>query len=339
MGKSTEISKASKSNVVLLKEEGYKNCEIARRLSLSEASVCRILCRYKKQESFSPKKRTGRPRKTTARTDRTIKRICQVKPSISSSEIHRSLPILSDVSLRTIRRRLNKDLGLPARKPSEKPLLTPRMANQRLSFCQRYLHWTAEDWRKVMFSDESTFLQYASYKPFVRRPSGSSPFDTRYIQATVKHPPSVMVWGCFSSQGRGGLYFLPTGQTMNAKRYIDILESHLLTFMKIQGCTTFQQDSAPCHKAKVAMTWFEKKKVKVLQWPGNYPDLNPIENLWTIVKQKVSKMNPSSLDELKTVIKNVWCKEIDQNMCKNLLDSMPNRILHVIKNKRYHTKY
>ena len=84
-----------------------------------------------------------------------------------------------------------------------------------------------EDWQKVMSSDESTFLQFASNKPFVRRPHGSSPADSRYLQPTVKHPPSVMVWGCFSSQGRGGLYFLPKGQTMNASRYISVLDDHL----------------------------------------------------------------------------------------------------------------
>ena len=46
-------------------------------------------------------------------------------------------------------------------------------------------------------------------------------------QPTVKHPPSVMVWGCFSSQSRGGLYFLPKGQTMNASRNISVLDDHL----------------------------------------------------------------------------------------------------------------
>ena len=87
-----------------------------------------------------------------------------------------------------------------------------------------------------------------------------------------------MVWGCFSSQGRGGLYFLPQGQTMNASRYISILDGHLLNFMNIHGCTTFQ-DSAPCHEAKSVMNWFRTKNIRVLKWPGNSPDLNPIENL------------------------------------------------------------
>ena len=137
-----------------------------------------------------------------------------------------------------------------------------------------------------MFSDESTFLQFASYKPFVRRPLGYLPFDSRYLQPTVKHPPSVMVWGCFSSQGRGGLYYLPKGQTMNASWYISVLDDHLLNLMSIHGCTTFQQDPAPCHKAKSVMNWFHTKNVRVLKWRGKSPDLNPIEKLWTLIKKK-----------------------------------------------------
>ena len=190
-----------------------------------------------------------------------------------------------------------------------------------------------------MFSDESTFLQFASYKPFVRRPLGSSPVDSRYLQPTVKHPPSVMMRGCFSSQGGGGLYFLPKGQTMNASRYISVLDDHLLNFMSIYGCTTFQQDLAPCHKAKSVMNWFHTKNVRVLQWPGNSSDLNPIENLRTLIKKKLSTSNPTTLDELKRIIKEIWCKDIDQNVCKNLADSMPSCIQKIIKNKGYHTKY
>ena len=243
------------------------------------------------------------------------------------------------MTTRTIRNRSHKDFKLPARKYLKKPLITLRMAQQRLEFCSQYKDWTSEDWQKVMFSDKFTFLQFASYKPFVCRSLGSSPVNSQYLQPTVKHPPSAMVWGCFSSKGRGGLYFMPKGQTMNASRYISVLNDHLLNFMSIHGCTTFQQDSAPCHKAISVMNWFQTKNVRVLKWPGNSPGLNLIENLWTLIKKKVSTSNPTTMDELKRIIKEIWCKDIDQNICKNLTDSMPSRIQKVIKNKGYHTKY
>ena len=198
MGKLPQISKALKSNVILLK--GYKNVDISKRLKLSEASVSRILQRNKENLSLSPLKRSGRPRTTTLRTDRKIKRLCLGQPFISSSEIKRSMQELSSVTTRTIRNRLHKDFKLPARKPLKKPLITPRMAQQRLEFCSQYKDWTSEDWQKVMFSDESTFLQFASYKPFVRRPLGSSPVNSRYLQPTVKHPHRPWCGGAFPAK-------------------------------------------------------------------------------------------------------------------------------------------
>ena len=88
---------------------------------------------------------------------------------------------LSSVTTRTIRNRLHKDFKLLVGKPLKKPLITQKIAHQRLEFCLQYKNWSSEDWQKVMFSDEFTFLQFASYQPFVRRPLGSSPVNTRYL--------------------------------------------------------------------------------------------------------------------------------------------------------------
>ena len=145
----------------------------------------------------------------------------------------------------------------------------------------------AETGRKS-FSDESALLQFARYSSHVQRPIDSSSENSHYIQTTVKHPSSVMVWGCLSSQGWEGLYFLSKGQTKNATRYMEILDGHLLAFMNIHGCINiiFHQDSASCHEAKAVTKWFQDKIVNVLQRPGNSPGSNPIENLWTLIKKR-----------------------------------------------------
>ena len=89
------------------------------------------------------------------------------------------------------------------------------------------------DWRKVMFCDESTSrLVLRGYK-LVRRPSGVSRYDSRYIIKTVKHPESVMVRVAFSGdKGRGGVYFLPKNVTMRGDSYLSVLD-HLCCHFEI----------------------------------------------------------------------------------------------------------
>ena len=50
----------------------------------------------------------------------------------------------------------------------------------------------------------------------------------------------------------------------------------------------FMQDGAPCHTAKSIKTFLANESIELLDWPGNFPDLNPNENLWELVKRKIS---------------------------------------------------
>ncbi len=68
----------------------------------------------------------------------------------------------------------------------------------------------------------------------------------------------------------------------------------------------FQQDLAPAHTAKATKSWFNDHGVTVLDWPANSPDLNPIENLWGIVKRKMRDTRPNNADDLKAAIKAAW---------------------------------
>ena len=135
------------------------------------------------------------------------------------------------------------------------------------------------DWGKVMFSDESTFRLVRGRYKLVRRPSGVSRYDSRYIIKTVKHPKSVMVWGAFSGdKGIGDLYLLPNNVTMRGDNYLRVLDHPMLPFWDICRCNHFMQDGDLAHRSRVVKKWLKDNHVPVLECPRNSTDLNPIEN-------------------------------------------------------------
>ena len=163
------------------------------------------------------------------------------------------------------------------------------------------------DWRKVMFCNESTSrLVLRGYK-LVRRSSGVSRYDSRYIVKTVKHPKSVMVWGDFSGdKGKGGLYFIAKNVTMRGDSYLRVLDHHMLPFWDIRQCNHFMQDGDPVHRSRVVKKWIKDNHVPVLECPRNSPDLNPIEIAWNYMKNKVQEAHSTNIQTLKEVLMKLW---------------------------------
>uniref|UniRef100_A0AAR2IMB0 Tc1-like transposase DDE domain-containing protein n=1 Tax=Pygocentrus nattereri TaxID=42514 RepID=A0AAR2IMB0_PYGNA len=121
----------------------------------------------------------------------------------------------------------------------------------------------------------------------------------------VQKPASLMVWGCVSAHGMGNLHICEG--TINAERYIQVLEQHMLPSKQrlFQGCPClFQQDNAKPHSARVTTAWLRSKRV--LDWPACSPNLSPIENVWHIMKRKIRQWRPRTVEQLKLYIKQEW---------------------------------
>jgi hypothetical protein len=102
-----------------------------------------------------------------------------------------------------IQKTRQKRLNLLSHSAAQKPLLTSAMKKKRLAFAKKYQSWTVNDWMRVMFSDELAFRLINPRAAKLRRLSTVSWYMQRFTISTVKHFPSVMVWGVSVSE-RGG---------------------------------------------------------------------------------------------------------------------------------------
>ena len=179
--------------------------------------------------------------------------------------------------------------GRKAIRPVKKQLLTNKMKKKRLQWAKKYKSWTVDQWKKVMFTDESHCLVRGKHSQFVRKSAGEM-LTSHHINESVKHPPKKMFWGGFTWKGVGSLVVIEG--MMNTDKYIDVLKRRAFPDLKraFPGENgIFQQDLAPCHSSRKTVKFFQENQVSVLDWPGNSPDLNPIENLWAIVKCRLRK--------------------------------------------------
>lgn len=334
-----DITPRKRAKIIALKEHTSMTVrDIASAVGVGKSSVSRILTTFQESGSLSPKRRAkcGRKRKTTPRTDKILIRNSKINPRKTSSDLKRDLLATGfDVSSSTVRRRL-LEAGRKARRPTKKQFLTTKMMKKRLAWAKKYKSWTADDWKKVIFSDE-THLFVQGYKAnFVRR-GDSEPLRPEHVEQTVKHPLKQMFWGFFTANGTGSL--VPVQGMMNSTKYIEILRRSIVPFMQtFEG--TFQHDLAPCHNSKLVKTFMLENQIKVLDWPGNSPDLNPIENLWNIMKRRLGKMDCTTKERMITNAIKVWFHDDEvKKMCINLVESMPKRLQEVISAKGGHTSY
>lgn len=242
------------------------------------------------------------------------------------------------MSKRTIQRRLNES-GLYGRIAAHKPFVSKKNVLARIRFAKEHVDWTLEQWKNVLWSDESKFnMINTDGIRYVRRPSNMR-FNPRYTVGSVKHNGgNIMVWGCFSFSEKGPLCHVEG--RMDYVKYREIMSEVMLPHARenMPAGWIYQQDNDPKHKAKGVMNWFQDNSVSLLEWPAQSPDLNPIEHLWGEVERKLMGRKFQKPDDLYAAVQQEWLA-LPNSVLETLVRSMPRRCKAVIDAKGFPTMY
>ena len=143
MGKNLYHTDVERSQIAALHKIVLSQRQISKQIGVNRSSVQRAIKKFTSEGIYGNRKKSGRPRKTTARDDNTIKRIVTRSPTSSCKKASANLLKKgTDVSVSTISRRPSKEFGLKSGKPAKNPKLTPIMKRKRLEF---HLYWTFDD--------------------------------------------------------------------------------------------------------------------------------------------------------------------------------------------------
>ncbi|GFX69777.1 transposable element Tcb1 transposase [Trichonephila clavipes] len=103
--------------------------------------------------------------------------------------------------------------------------------------------------------------------------------------------PGIMVWGGIGYHSHAPLVRIDG--TLNSQRFISVvLEPVVLPYLQGLATAIFQQDNARPHGARIVQRFFVNHQIELLLWPARCPDLSPIENMWSMVAQRLTQITP-----------------------------------------------
>lgn len=325
-------------------QAGMSQRDVALKVRASVRAVQRWWQKFKAVGSVADRPRSGRPSSICTVAKIVLKKAVRKRGQSATKVAQRLTRKGYPVSDRTVRRYWKNTLGLKAYKMRVRPKLTEKQRAHRIKFCKERKNWTVDDWKRVLFSDESPYALFHPPNLQNDRVWAADPGEVPEAPS-VKFPPKLMVWGMMSYQGLSNLHVIPAKTSVNAEYYVEtILEKCCLPainrtrssgsvlkrrMVDDRSTCIFMQDGAPAHRSVRAQQWCRDKLPHFWAkdvWPGNSPDLNPIEELWAIVQQDLDKQKPATnLTQLQAQLQRAWSR-IKPSVLNNLVASMPVRV-------------
>lgn len=142
-----------------------------------------------------------------------------------------------------------------------------------------------------------------------------------------------MFWGSFYANSKGPTFFWPKGLGgIDAAKYIEHIGPLLEQFCQDHPDIVVMQDGAPSHWARRTISDFNERRIRLKRFPPQSPDLNPIEDVWNIMKDWIQRNHPQiieDLEQLRLIVQSAW-DAVGRERLGWLISTMPQRIQAVI---------
>jgi transposase len=340
-----QMTTAERWRAIGMLESGMSIRAVAGRFGRSPETIRKLLVKSRETGSVVHAS-TGnhRLRSTTARADRRLLRIVKGSPTLPATllrlmwgERSRRGNILS---AQTIRRRIWK-AGLRSRMMRKRPRLSPAHFASREQWAMQRIHWRQQQWRRVIFTDESRFRLFrGDGRTRVWREPRQEMLP-QHVQCNEQQSASVHVWAGVTMQSKTELVFLDGNVTGDS--YAELLQTRLLPFIHaafgdVDNCI-LQDDNAPPHRAGAVSQLKEQLHLRTLRWPSRSPDMNPIEHVWDFLKRSIVRENaPQNVAQLRQVITDAW-QRLPQDYLRRLVLGMPRRVSALLAARGGYTRY
>ena len=343
-----ELNEYTRGKIIGARNAGMRPAHIATQLNLPPTTIHTTLRRDEQRDNGQSDSRSGRPRATDDRDERTLLRLIRIDPKITYEDLIEKSGV--QCSQKTVYRLL-REAGITNWRMKRCPLLRLEDVKARYQWAKLHKDWTKEMWSRVIWSDECSVERGSGKKREWVFRTPAQKWHKDMIQPTQKGKDiSIMVWAAFWGGGSSDLYPLERDYELkkhgySANSYIDVLDQNLTQFY--EPGLIFMQDNASIHTAHKVRRWFENHGVEVMEWPPYSPDLNPIEHLWYRLKELLYTRHPELLElgkgneaceAMTTALIEVW-KEIERQLMDSLIDSMTTRVNAVLEAKGWYTRF
>lgn len=342
-------------------QAGHSISDIARQLEMSRNTVKKWI--RKPDDDVQDAKRSGRPSKLSPRAKLKIRNMIMDKVGVGTRTATKKLNFCKDyqeinkiVSRSTVQKYVRSTpWGKHAYVQAVKPLLSEKNVKDRLSFCKRLEDegFCSDDpdgklkRAHILFTDESPIELNPTPNKQNMRIRTSDPTKLKPV-AKPKQGLKIMVAGGISCYGRTELHVVDSGKTVNGDYYRNFIipiynaAARSRRIFPRPEMIILQQDGAKPHTARETYCLLESKRIfpQVWKdWPGNSPDLNPVEHMWAHLQESVfCSPRPRNREELIRRVKEAW-NSYPQDTIAKMTDSFGRRLQECLDKNGFSTHY